>query len=442
MANDPYAIRSQRVVFYDSCRPATLVIDDGKIDKILEYDAVETAQDLGELVVSPGVVDPHVHINDPGRTEWETFPAATKAAVSGGVTTLVDMPLNCLPVTTTPEALSAKILTADGRLHCDVGYWAGVIPGNLAELESLIAAGVLGAKAFLVDSGIPEFPASGRDVLEPAMQLLQKHGMPLLAHAEIESDLDVTGDPTRYQTFLASRPPEWEIEAIELLLNLCDSTKCWTHIVHLATQAALPRLQAAIDAGQNLTVETCAHYLTIDAEDIVDGATQFKCCPPIRSAENNAGLWQGLKDGTISMVTTDHSPSDPALKLLEEGNFMKAWGGIASLGLELPLIWTVGQSHDVSLVELAQWLSTNTARLAGLNDRGKIAVGKRADLVVWDPDESFRVARNDLWFKHKLSPYLDRELKGSVVQTILAGEVVFDRGNFSEPSGQSVLGRR
>jgi allantoinase len=442
-------LRSQRVVQADGVGPATLLFREGRIEQVL-HGSRETpgVLDVGERVVSPGLVDSHVHINEPGRTEWEGFDTATRAAAAGGVTTLVDMPLNCLPVTTDAAALAIKLAACEKQCFVDLGLWGGVVPGNLAALPELARAGVLGCKAFLVHSGIDEFPNVTRADLERAMPVLREHGLPLLAHAELDlgrATPDVSEpDPRAYRGYLQSRPAAWEDAAIELLIGLCRETGCAVHIVHLSSASALPAIRAAKAEGLPFTVETCPHYLCLEAEAVPDGATHYKCAPPIREHDNREALWQALFDGTIDFVISDHSPCTPELKLRERGDFQAAWGGIASLQLGLPAIWTEACQRGATLVDLARWMSSGPARLAGLSrQKGRIAAGFDADLVVWDPDAEFVATPERLLFKHKISPYLGQRLRGHVHQTLLRGEAVYAEGQVTEgPRGQVILKRR
>jgi allantoinase len=453
------ALRSSRVVRPEGVGPATIVIEDGRIEAVivsardileLEQHPSDTLVDLGDLVVSPGLVDCHVHMNEPGRTEWEGFATATRAAAAGGVTTVVDMPLNSLPVTTTRAALDLKIAASAGQRFVDVGFWGGVVPGNTDALGGLAEGGVLGCKAFLVHSGIDEFPnATTSDLLE-AMPVLRAHGLPLLAHAELDLGAPALPPHSRaYRDYLHGRPAFWEDRAIELLIDLCRQTGCAVHIVHLSSASALPALRAARAEGLPITVETCPHYLCLEAESIPDGATCFKCAPPIRSHANREALWQGLFGGVIDFVITDHSPCAPGLKLAERGDFMDAWGGIASLSLGLPAIWTEAARRGATLAELARWMSARPAAFAGLaGKKGWIAAGYDADFVVWDPDATFTVTPERLFFRHPISPYLGRELRGVVHQTWLGGRKIFDGtrpGDETHPAGATgklLLGRR
>jgi allantoinase len=451
----PWAIKSTRIVLDDAVRPGALLIGAAGriIDVLASAPAGYDVLDVADLVVSPGLVDCHVHVNEPGRTEWEGYRTATLAAAAGGVTSLVDMPLNCIPVTTSAEALAQKLAACRDQCYVDMGFWGGVIPGNAAQLPGLADAGVLGCKAFMVHSGIDEFPNATRDDLRRAMPLLRDQGLPLLAHAEL--DLSASGsalepdasgsalDPRHYQNYLQSRPPSWEQAAIEQLIALCRETGCHVHVVHLSAAAAIPALRAAKTEGLPITVETCPHYLCLAAERIPDGATLFKCAPPIREQQNCEALWDGLLEGVIDFVISDHSPCTPQLKQRERGDFQEAWGGIASLQLALPTIWTHAKARGASLPQLATWLSRQPARFAGLGRRkGRIAPGYDADLVVWDPDEPFVVRPEHLFFRHKVSPYLGMSLVGKVHRTILRGAQIFDgKQHVERPSGELLLHR-
>jgi allantoinase len=414
-------------------RPASIDIRDGRIVDVRDYGAPSAGvreMDAGDLVVLPGLVDSHVHINDPGRADWEGFGHATKAAAAGGVTTLVDMPLNSMPPTTDVTGLEAKRNAAAGTCHVDVGFWGGVVPGNSGALEPLARAGVLGFKCFLSPSGVEEFSHVTEQDLRAAMPILARLGLPLLAHAEWPPLLRVpAGDPRCYATWLDSRPPESELAAIDLLVRLAAEYGARVHIVHLASAGALTTLRKARAAGLAISVETCPHYLSFAAEEIPEGATAFKCAPPIRERDHRERLWQALRDGDIDLIATDHSPSPPALKRLTAGDFVGAWGGIASLQLGLAAVWSAASARGVSIDKLARWLSRAPARLAGLDGaKGAVTVGRDADLVIWDPDAVTTVDAARLYHRHRVTPYQRLQLRGVVRTTILRGVVVFDNG--------------
>jgi len=446
-----WGLSSERVVkAAGDVGPATVLIEDGLIREVIAGSAVPwgvPVEDLGARVLAPGLVDSHVHVNEPGRTDWEGFETATRAAAAGGVTTLVDMPLNCIPVTTRRAALEEKLRAAAGQLYVDVGFWGGVIPGNAGELAGLAAAGALGCKAFLVHSGIDEFPNATEADLRGAMPALRDAGLPLLAHAELDlgaaDDDAADADPRHYARYLHSRPAAWEDAAIELLIRLARETGCAVHVVHLSSASSLPQLERAKDEGLPVTVETCPHYLCLEAESVPDGATEFKCAPPIREHENREGLWRGLARGVIDLVVSDHSPCTPVLKGRERGDFMEAWGGIASLQLGLPAVWTEARRRGHGVAAIASWMSARPAAVAGLGRRkGTIAPGFDADLVVWDPDAEIAVETERLFFRHKISPYVGRRLFGRVERTLLRGQVVYDgRRHAGGPIGAPLLGR-
>jgi allantoinase len=441
------ALRSQRVVTPEGERAATLLIENGRISALLPHDAdVPGAQlfDVGTHAILPGVIDPHVHINEPGRTDWEGFDTATRAALAGGLTTLVDMPLNSAPVTTSVANLEIKRAATLGQLHCNVGFWGGVVPGNAAEIEPLIAAGVLGFKAFLTHSGIDDFPNATEDDLRQVMPILARHGLPLLVHCELSEDSDEwkQNDHRSYPNYLASRPKEWEDKAIAMMIRLCEDFHCPVHIVHLSSANSIAPIAAAKAKGLPLTVETGQHYLYFNAEDIADGQTQFKCAPPIREKANNDQLWAALQAGIIDFVATDHSPAPPDLKQMASGDFTTAWGGIASLQFALPVLWTAARQRGASLNDLVRWLSENPAKLAGQHQRkGRIAVGFDADLLVLDPEKTFVVREDMIRHKHKVSPYICQELAGVVELTFLRGEQVFQRPSTLRPNHGELLTR-
>ena len=431
------------MVLPDRVRPAAICISEGRITAIRDYahapgDA--TVIDAGDQVILPGLVDTHVHINEPGRTEWEGFPTATRAAAAGGVTTVVDMPLNSVPATTSVEGFDAKVRAADGMCYVDVGLWGGVVPWNTEALEALAKRGVLGFKCFLSPSGVEEFVNVSEEDLRDALPVLARLGLPLLVHAELPALLrhpDPFRDPREYRTWLDSRPAESEHAAISLLIRLAREFRTHIHVVHLASADALSLLDEARAAGVSVTSETCPHYLTFAAEDIRDGATAFKCAPPIRSGDHRERLWRALAAHQIDLVATDHSPAPAALKHLDDGDFVRAWGGIASLQLGLAAVWTGAASRGMLFDYVAHWMSGAPARLAGLMNKGAIAAGRDADLVIWDPDATFVVDPSDLFHRHPITPYVGRTLRGVVKTTILRGEVIYDEGQFtSDPSGR------
>lgn len=440
-----HGVRSQRVLTPEGIRPATVVVDGERVEAVVAEAPRELpVEDVGAAVLFPGLVDCHVHINEPGRTEWEGFETATRAAAAGGVTTVVDMPLNCIPVTTTLEAFERKLEATEGRLHVDSGFWGGVVPGNAEELPRLAEAGVLGAKAFLCPSGIDDFPQASADDLRRAMPRMAEAGIPLLAHAEL--DLGTPACPagaTSYRAWLQSRPREWEDAAIALLIDLCRETGCAVHIVHLSSASAVPMLREARAEGLPITVETCPHYLCLAAEQIPDGDTRFKCAPPIREDANREALWDALAEGVIDFVISDHSPCTPGLKHLDDGDFGQAWGGIASLSLGLASVWTEASRRGLPLERLATWMSGAPARFAGVDDRkGAIAEGMDADFFAWDPDATVAVTPERLHFRHPISPYLGRALRGEVRATWLRGRKVYEGGEFDAPRGRPLLHRR
>jgi len=409
-------VRARRAVVDGAVRPAAVLVDGQRITDVLPFDAPVDAPEIvlaDDEVLLPGLVDAHVHVNEPGRTEWEGFASATSAAAAGGITTIVDMPLNSLPPTVDVAALEIKRKAADGQCSVDVAFWGGAVPGNLGELRALHEAGVAGFKCFLIDSGVPEFPPLLDP--EPAMREIAAFGGLLIAHAE-DGDLVTTAHGDRYADFVASRPDASEASAIARLLDAARRTGARVHVVHLSSAAALPLLAAARADGVAVTVETCPHYLSLTAEEVPDGDTRFKCCPPVREAGNRDALWQGLADGTIDMVVSDHSPCTPELK---RGDFGQAWGGIASLQLALPVVWTEARKRGHDLAEVVRWMAERPAALAGLTGKGRIAPGQDADLTVFAPDATFTVG--ELQHRHPTTPYAGRELTGVVRSTWLRG---------------------
>jgi allantoinase len=438
-------IRGQSVVTPDALGPAAIHVGGGVIRAVTSYDAPVPAGaaviEAGDGVLMPGIVDSHVHVNEPGRTEWEGFASATRAAAAGGVTTIIDMPLNSIPATTSAAALTEKRTAAAARSRVDVGFWGGVVPGNVGELAGLHDAGVLGFKCFLVPSGVDEFPHVGERELRVAMPVLAELGAVLLVHAELPGPLErahrTGGDPRSYEGYLHSRPPEAEHAAIAMMLRLCADFGTRIHIVHLSSAFAVDALRAARLDGLPVTVETCPHYLHFAAEDIPDGATAYKCAPPIRGRANREALWAALRANDIDLVASDHSPCPPAMKALEMGDFTRAWGGIASVELGLRIIWHGARKRGYSMRRVADWMCAGPARLAGLSHRkGLIAVGCDADLVLWHPDEPWRVDASALHHRHPVTPYDGEIMEGRIEMTMVRGQVVYQNGAFpGEPAG-------
>jgi len=446
------AFRSNRVLLPHPqpatlIQPAALIVDDGVITGIVAHDAVPPeieVVDFGDHALLPGLIDVHTHINQPGRTEWEGFETATRAAAAGGFVTVVDMPLNCLPETTSVEALEQKRIAAKGLTYIDWLPWGGLVgPGddstsNLDDLDPLVEAGAAGFKCFLIYPGCEGLTHLSLAQLRRAAPTLARLGKPLLVHAELEGPIMEASkalyaedaDWPTYATYLASRPDEAELAAIRALIELVREFRFRLHIVHLATAQAVPVLAAAKAEGLPITVETCPHYLCISAEEIADGATQFKCAPPIRRKANQDELWQALRDGVIDLIATDHSPCPPEMK--PAGPFDKAWGGIASLSTAVPVIWTEAQKRGFGLQDLVRWFAVAPARLAGLNaTHGELAVGRPANFTVFAPESMWTVTERRLHYRHPISPYLGRTLKGEVVATYLRGEPVFTENEFS-----------
>lgn len=427
-----FAIRSSRVVTPTGERSAAIIIEDGLIAEVTDHHELPDNMDVidfGDSVISPGIVDAHVHINEPGRTDWEGFETATAAAAAGGVTTLIDMPLNSSPVTTTLAALQEKRSAAKGKCRVDVGFYGGVVPGNESDLKPLINAGVFGLKAFMCDSGLDEFPASGEAELRSALLALKESGVPLLVHAEIIGDAPEPKNERSLKEFVQSRPGQFEVDAIELMIGLCKESKTPVHIVHLATKLALPQIRAAKSSGLPITVETCPHYLHFCADEIEDGATSFKCTPPIRDKANRDELIAAVQNGLIETIGSDHSPCPPDIKQLETGNLSKAWGGIASLQLSLSIMATLARQQSWSLGLLSERLSQRPAEIFGLgNSKGRIEKGYDADLVVWDPESKFTARGSELYHRHDVTPYEGGELYGVVNQTFVRGNLVYDSG--------------
>lgn len=445
------ALRSTRLWRDGAFSPGTLLINDGRVESVVGYGeeiSDRPVEDFGAAVVMPGLVDSHIHINEPGRTEWEGFATATQAAALGGVTTLVDMPLNSIPPTTSVDAFEQKLAAAQGRLSIDVGFWGGLVPGNQSDLVPLLDKGVLGFKCFMIDSGVEEFPPSDEDEIRHGLEVLKDTGAPLLAHAELEGPIlraaqRLTGADFRlYANFLASRPPEAEDAAVRLLTELAAATGAAVHVVHQASAGSLGLIEAAKNEGHRITAETCPHYLHFDAEAIPDGATHFKCVPPIREARHREALWNGLKSGVLDCIVSDHSPCTPKLKLLERGDFAKAWGGVSSVQLTLPVIWTGLRARNIGMEELPRWMSQRPADLAGLRRKGRFERGADADIVVWEPESRIRIDGSTLAHRHGLTPYDGAELYGRVIATYLRGQCVARSNTLvGDSSGRALLGR-
>jgi allantoinase len=422
--------RAARAVVAGRERSATVVAEDGRIaaifDGVVDVAEADIVDVPSECVLLPGLVDSHVHINEPGRTEWEGFATGTAAAAAGGITTVVDMPLNSIPPTVDVAALATKRAAAEPQVAVDVAFWGGAIPGNVDDLRPLHDAGVVGFKCFMLPSGVEEFPPLDADGLLEAMTRIASFGGLLIAHAEAQAVIDAAPQPSgpAYRGFVESRPPQAETNAIATLLDATRATGCRTHIVHLSAAAALPLIREAKAAGLPVSVETCPHYLALAAERVPDGATTYKCCPPIRDEANRELLWAALLDGTIDLVVSDHSPCTPALKAMETGDFGAAWGGIASVQLSLPVVWTEASRRGVELAELVTWMATRPARLVGLETKGAIEVGNDADLVVFAPDEEFVVDPALLRHRHPVTPYVGDTLRGMVRATYLSGVAV------------------
>ena len=441
-------LHSNRIVLPQGITKATIEFENGIITNIDDSGTTDIeTEDLGNLVIMPGLIDSHVHINEPGRTDWEGFDTATKAAAAGGITTLVDMPLNSSPVTTTAEALQEKITAAKSNLHVNCGFWGGVVPENVNDLEPLINAGVLGIKAFLTHSGIDEFPNVTEQDLDLAMPRITKHNVPLLVHCELEVGVNPCEElikaPTSYKAFLNSRPKSWENLAIELMIKLSDKHGTTTHIVHVSSDESLDMIKRAKERGVKITSETCPHYLCFSSEMIEDGNTKFKCAPPIREESNRLNLWKAIENGTIDFIVTDHSPAPPAIKSIEAGNFLEAWGGIASLQFSLPAIWTSGSKDGMEISCLSKLMSENISKFLNLENRkGIIKVGTDADLTIWNPEEQFTVESKNICYKHKISPFEGRKLNGVVKRTYVAGHLVYDNGIFNQHNKGNIILRK
>jgi allantoinase len=444
-----HAFLSTRIVTPQGTQSGALLVEDGKILAICQQSEIPThaaITDCGHDALLPGLIDTHVHINQPGRTEWEGFRTATRAAAAGGYTTLVDMPLNCLPETTTVAALEEKRAAAKGECFVDWAAWGGAVADNQQHILPLARAGVLGYKCFLIYPGCDGFTMIDQQQLEAALPSIAKSGLPLLVHAELAGPIDAARERLRdadwrsYATYLASRPDQAELDAIRLMIRLCRDYKFRLHIVHLSTALAVPELRAARAEGLPITVETCPHYLHYAAEEIADGETLLKCAPPIRSRENLRELWRALRDGVIDMIVTDHSPCPPDMKHEETGRFDEAWGGIASLSVALSVIYTECVQRGLGVEEVVRWMSAAPASLAGMSHlAGALEAGRDANFVVFDTETKFTVTPDRLHFRHRISPYLKETLYGIVKATYLRGEAVYSDGSFAaSPSGREV----
>ena len=435
-------IRGHRVILPDREAPASIHIEGGRITRVALYEDAPPAAEIvevGELVVAPGLVDPHVHVNEPGRSEWEGFDSATRAAAAGGVTTIVDMPMNSVPPTTARPALEQKQHAALGKCHVDVAFWGGVVPGNEHELPGLLEGGVRGFKCFLAPSGVEEFACVSEADLRRALGVLSRAApigsVPLLVHAEDPARIrKPSGDSRCYATYLQTRPASAEVAAIEMIARLAREYHVPTHVVHVSSEAGVEAVARARSSGSPITAETCPHYLTFDADEVPEGATAFKCAPPVRDGANREALWRALAQGTCDVVASDHSPAPAALKCIDSGDFIAAWGGIASLQLSLAAVWTGATAHGLGVCDVVRWMSEAPARLSGLLQRkGAIRPGADADVIVWDDRARVTVEAERLQQRHKLTPYLGRSLQGVVRSTYVRGQLVWHDGTLAHP---------
>jgi allantoinase len=419
-------IYSKRVWINNVFQPATVGFAEGLITSI-HFEKLQDAEDIGQAILMPGVVDVHVHVNEPGRTEWEGFETATLAAAAGGTTTIIDMPLNASPVTTTLEAFQQKLEASKGKLNVNAGFYAGLIPENAQHLEELLQSGVVGVKCFLTHSGIDEFPNVTEKDLDQAMPIIAKYNLPLLAHCELydeEVASDFENHPKSYQHYLASRPKKWENDAIDLMIRMSRKYQCAVHIVHVASAEALAKIEAAKKEGLPITAETCTQYIYFNAEEIPDANTIYKCAPPIREKANNEQLKKALGTDVLNFIATDHSPAPPNIKEIETGNLKKAWGGIAGIQFLLNGSWTALR-ETMSLEQFIPLVTSKPAEFIKANQKGTIEVGKDADFVIWNPEESTVITEKDIHFRYKISPYIGQQLSGIVLETIVNGETVY-----------------
>ena len=441
------ALFSERVLLPDGLSPATILIESGIIKEVyvgrVQPGDIELA-DYSSYVIMPGLIDSHVHINEPGRAHWEGFETATKAAAAGGITTLVDMPLNSTPVTVNSSAFQTKLQSSTGKCFVHCGFYGGVVPGNAFEIEALLQDGALGIKAFLTHSGIDDFPQVTVEELRVVLPILKKYNRPLLVHCELDADHDgiqmLKNNPRHYSAYLNSRPRSWEDDAINLMIELCEEFMAKIHVVHLSSSNSIESIKDAKAKGFPLSVETCPHYLFFEAEQIKDGETICKCAPPIREAANNELLWRALEDDTIDFIVTDHSPAPPELKKLENGDFDKAWGGIAGLQFSLSATWTKARRRGWDIKQINDRMSRRVAEFLGLEQRkGQIATGYDADLTFWDPDEAFVVQAAKTRHRHKNSPYMGQQLFGVVKACFVDGYLIYDGSFQSVPRGRLIL---
>ncbi|WP_017446468.1 allantoinase AllB [Gayadomonas joobiniege] len=443
-------LKSQQVILPHGARPASILIQDGTIISLQDYDyedqKVSQIYDYQDAAILPGLVDSHVHVNEPGRTDWEGFDTATHAAAAGGITTVIDMPLNCIPVTINAAAFAEKLAVLDDKLFIDTGFWGGATADNFVELPELLNNGVFGVKSFTIYSGLEEFKAVNRDQLLNSMRVVAKQGLPHLIHAELEPEGTKTASIGKsYQSFLKTRPADWETNAIAMVIEIMqiltkEGLKPHAHIVHLSAASALPIIRSARASGLNLTVETCPHYLVLHAEAIPDGEASYKCCPPIREQDNQALLWQALKDGDIDCIVSDHSPCTPQLKNIDSGDLESAWGGISGLQFGLSLIWTEARHKGFSLLEITKLMAEKPADLLGLTHKGRIEIGAQADFCIFAPDQGYTINEHCIHHKHKVSPYIGRKVDGVIKATWLAGRPIYADGEFCSPSrGKALL---
>lgn len=465
LPNEHFWISSKRIVTPNAVISGAVEVKDGKVITLVREEEwhgyMKRGQilDFGEAVVMPGLIDVHAHLDDPGRTEWEGFPSGTRAAAAGGITTLIDMPLNSEPSTISEETLNLKINAAKDNIYIDVGFWGGLVPDNAfnsTALERLLKAGALGLKSFMCPSGINDFPMTNITHIKEGLSVLAKYKRPLLVHAEVQEEvpdnsvMDDESDPRLYSTYLKTRPTSMEETAIRNLLTVSGNTRtggpadgAHLHVVHLSdARSSLDLLKEAKAKGDSITIETCPHYLAFSAEEIPDGDTRFKCAPPIRDASNRENLWEALREGDIDMLSSDHSPTVPELKLLERGDFLKAWGGVSSLQYVLPVTWSAGLKYGVTLQQIASWWSERPAKLAGLPLKGSIAVGNYADIVAWEPESEFLLDDNHPSYvkNPSISAYLGRNFSGKVLATFVRGNLVYREGKHAPGAcGSTIL---